>query len=219
MKTKKVLIIGGGGNASVIAFSMIEAFQNGAKELEFVGYVNDKDGVDEIEGYPVVGGLKDIPQLIEKDYYFINTIGKIGFQKDRLLLIESLNIPDERWVTFIHPKAYVAPTVKMGPGCVVMPCAIVQPGTLMGKCCRVMVGAIVGHNNHIGNYCFFAGGSITGAYLNVGDAVHVSINATVREFLKLENYSTVGMGAVLLKNMAEGEIWIGNPARLYKKTM
>ena len=215
--SKKVLIMGGGGNASVIAFAIIDANLRGDKSLEFVGYINDRDEVNEIEGYPVVGGLKDIPDLINQDYYFINAIGKIGVQKDRIALLESLNIPDERYVTFIHPLAYVAPNVRLGPGCVVMPNVSISPGTRIGKCTRVMVNAIIGHNNNIGEYCFFAAHSCTGAYLNIRDGVFVSLNATVREFLTLESYSTVGMGAVLTKSIGENEIWIGNPARKLEK--
>lgn len=214
---KKVLIMGGGGNASVIAFAIIDAFNRGSSDLRFCGYVNDRDGVKDIEGFPVLGGLKDIPSLIEDDYYFINAIGKIGFQEDRIALIESLPIPPERYVTFIHPLAYVAPNVKLGYGTVVLPNCSISPGTKLGNHCRLMVNAIVGHNNTIGDYCFFAASSCTGAYLTLGDGVFVSLNATIREFLTLGNYSTVGMGAVLTKDTQENEIWIGNPAKLYRK--
>ena len=216
MKPKKVLIMGGGGSASVIGYAMIDAFKRGLSDLEFVGYINDRDNVTEIEGYPVIGGLKDIPELIKQDYYFINAIGKIGVQQERIELIESLNIPNERYVTFIHPAAYVAPNVEMGVGCVVMPNVCISPGTKLGKCCRVMIGAVIGHNNNIGDHCFFAAASCTGAYIKIGDGVFVSLNATIREFLTLGNYSTVGMGAVLLSNTEEKEIWAGNPAKLLR---
>lgn len=212
---KKVLLLGGLGNASVIAFAIIDAYNRGATDLQFCGYINDRDGVSEIEGYPVVGGLKDIPELIRQDYYFINAIGKIGAQSERINLIEDLEIPDERYVTFIHPLAYVAPGVTLGPGCAILPNASISPGTTLGKGCRVMINAIIGHNNSIGDYCFFAASSCIGAYLKIGDGVFVSLNATVREDLTLANYSTVGMGAVLTKNMGENEIWIGNPAKRF----
>ena len=217
MKAKKVLILGGGGNASVIGYAMIDAFNKGNRELEFCGYINDRDNVNEIEGYPVLGGLKDIPKLLRRDYYFINAIGKIGVQQERITLIESLKIPDNRFVTFIHPSAYVAPNVKLGCGCVIMPNVSISPGTCLGKCCRVMIGAVIGHNNIIGQYCFFAAASCTGAYISMGDGVFINLNATIREFIKIGNYSTVGMGAVLLNSIGENEIWVGNPAKILNK--
>jgi acetyltransferase EpsM len=220
MEPKRVLIIGVGGNATVISFAMSDAFYEGKEDYKFIGYINDKpgEGIEESEGYPVIGGLKDIPRLIDENYYFINAADKTGLQKDRMSLIEQLNIPDHHWVTFIHPMAYVSPMVKLGPGCIVMPNAIIQPGTTLGKCCTVMFGALVGHDGNVGNFCFFDSGSISGAYLKIGDAVHVGTNATIRELLTIKNYSKVGMGAVLLKNVEEGEVWVGNPAKLFRNT-
>lgn len=213
---KKVLIMGGGGNASVIAYAMIDANARGFDEYEFYGYLNDRDGVSEIEGHPVVGGLSDIEKFVNDGYYFINAIGKIGYQEERIAMIEALGIPKERYATFVHPLAYVAPNVEVGYGSVVLPNVSISPGTKIGRHCRVMVNAIIGHNNSIGDYCFFAASSCTGAYLKIGNGVFVSLNATVREFLVLEDYSTVGMGAVQVKNVNKGEIWIGNPAKLFK---
>lgn len=210
---KKVLILGGLGNASVIAWAMIDAKERGYKDFEFAGYINDRDNVHEIEGYPVLGGLRDIPALIDQGFYFINTIYKVGYQKERIELFESLNIPDERLATFIHPFSYVAPNVSLSPGCVIMPNVSVSSGTVFGKCCRVMVGATIGHNSIFGNHCFFAANCCTGAYLELGHAVTVSLNATIREYVKIGNYSTIGMSANVLKDIGEDEIWIGNPAK------
>jgi len=214
--TKKVLMIGGLGNASVIAHAMSDANQRGYKELECVGFINDRDGVTEIEGFPILGGIEDIPRLLEEDYYFINTIFKIDGQKERVDFFHKMNIPDERLVTFIHPMAYVAPNVKFGPGCVVMPNASISPGTEFGKSCRIMVGCTIGHNNKVGNFCFFAANSCTGSFLNIGEGVTISLNSCVREFLTIENYATIAMGAVVLKNVAEKEIWAGNPAKFLR---
>ena len=36
-------------------------------------------------------------------------------------MIEELPIPEKQLATFVHPTAYVAPNVKLGPGCVIMP--------------------------------------------------------------------------------------------------
>jgi len=210
---KNVLIIGGGGNASVVGYAILDANRRGHDTLVFCGYVNDRDNVAEIEGFPVLGGLNDVERLISEGFYFINTIGKIGGQKERIDLINSLPIPDERWVTFIHPTAYVAPNVKLGKGCVVMPNVSISPGTVIGNHTRIMINAVIGHNNFIGDFCFFAAASCTGAHLNIGNGVFVSLNATTREFLTLGNYATLGMGAVLTKDIGENEIWVGNPAK------
>ncbi|NTW31088.1 MAG: sugar O-acyltransferase [Bacteroidetes bacterium] len=210
---KKVLILGGLGNGTVIAHAIVDANNRGHKDIICSGFVNDQNDITEIEGFPVLGGLNDIQKLLCDGYFFINTIFKIGGQKERILIFQNSQIPEERLATFIHPMAYVAPTVTLGHGCVIMPNASISSGTHLGKGCRVMVGSTIGHNNIIGDYCFFAANSCTGAFLRFGDAVTVSLNSCVKENLKIGNYATIGMGAVVLKDIKEGEIWVGNPAK------
>ena len=219
MEIKKVIILGGLGNGSVIAAAIDDAFRRGNKEWKMTGYLNDrmKSG-DVIEGFPVLGALKDTKRFIQDGYYFINTIYRIDGQDSRISLFESLEIPDERLATFIHPTAYVAPEVKIGSGCVIMPNVSISPGVKFGRCCLVMIAATIGHNNTIGDHCHFAAESCVGAYLKIGKGVHIGLNASVREELTLGDYSTLAMGAVLLKDMGEFEIWAGVPAKLLRKS-
>jgi sugar O-acyltransferase (sialic acid O-acetyltransferase NeuD family) len=215
---KKVIILGGLGNGSVIAAAMADAGIRGNNEWEFAGYLNDRIPAGEnIEGYPVLGTLADSRKLAEKGFYFINTIFRIDGQQERLDLFESLQIPDEQLATFVHPWSYIAPNVHLGPGSVVMPNVSISPGTTFGKGCLIMVGATIGHNNRIGKYSHFAAQCCIGAYMNIGDGVHIGLNATTRENLTIGNNATLGMGSVLTKDIGESEIWAGNPAKFLRK--
>lgn len=216
--SKKVLILGGLGNGSVIANAIEHANKMGFDEWKFVGYLNDKTPIGEfIESYPVIGKLSDINTFIEQEYYFINTILRIDGQKERIDLISDLNIPENRMVIFVHPMSYIAPNVQLSPGTVIMPQVAVSSGTKFGKSCIVMVGATVGHDNEIGDYCHIAAQACVGAYLKIGVGVHIGLNSTIRENLVIGNFATIGMGAVQTKNVGESEIWAGNPAKFLRK--
>ena len=210
---KKVIILGGLGNGSVIAHAIVDAEKRGSDEWTVAGYLNDrveKGGF--IEEFPVLGGIRDAEKYVNEGYYFINTIFRIDGQSERIDLFNQLNIPDESLATFIHPLAYVASNVEFGPGSVVLPNTSLSPSTTFGKCCLIMVNVTIGHNNKIGNYCHFAAQSCVGSYLDIGDGVHVGLNASVRENLKIGKNSTIGMAATLLKDVGENEIWVGSPA-------
>lgn len=215
---KKVIIIGGLGNGSVIAAAISDAAARGQHEWSVAGYLNDRlaQGED-LEGHPVLGGLAEVDAYLKNDYYFIYTIYRIDGQDRRIALFQSLNIPDEGLATFVHPTAYVASNVQIGPGCIIMPHVCISPGTRMGRGCLVMMGSAIGHNSKIGNYCHFAAQSCLGAYLKIGDGVHIGINASVRENLTLGDCSTLAMGGVLLHNMGAYEIWSGVPAKFLRK--
>jgi len=214
---KKVLILGGLGNGSVIANAISHANKMGYTEMECAGFLNDRTETGQyIDSFPVLGKIYEIKKFIDEDYYFINTVFKIDGQKERLDMFEKLGLTENRLVSFIHPSAYVAPNVILSSGTVIMPLVSVSSGTKFGKSCLVMVGATVGHDNQIGDYCHIAAQACVGAYLNIGRGVHIGLNATIRENLTIGDYATIGMGAVLTKNVTEKEIWAGNPAKFLR---
>ena len=215
---KKIIILGGLGNGSVIANAIVDANNRGFDEWEFVGYLNDRQEKDSlIEGFPVMGKTGDVSEFVKKGFYLINTIYRIDGQKERIELFKSLKIPDSSLAIFIHPMAYAAPNVKLGAGTIIMPNVSVSSGTIFGKCCLVMVGATIGHNNKIGNYCHFAAQCCTGAYLKISEGVHIGLNATIRENLEIGKNSALGMGSVLLENIGDNEIWAVNPAKFIRQ--
>ncbi|MBN1472282.1 MAG: hypothetical protein JW925_10915 [Syntrophaceae bacterium] len=217
--SKKVIILGGVGNGSVIANAMVDAHRQGNNEWEFAGYLNDRFAVGgNIESFPVLGKLGDWMKFAAEGYFFLNTIYRIDGQQERIDLFESLHIPDERLATFVHPMAYVAPNAHLGPGSVVMPHVSISSATSFAKGCLIMVGATIGHDNKIGRYCHFAAQCCVGAYMTIGDGVHIGLNATTRENLTIGRNATLGIGSVLTKNIGENEIWIGNPAKLLRKS-
>ncbi len=217
---KKVIILGGIGNGSVIANAIVDANKRGDSEWSFAGFLNDRiDTQSNIEGYPVLGNLEDSTEFEKKGYYFINTILRIDGQKERIQLFEKLNLTPDKLATFIHPLSYIAPNVELGHGTVVMPNVSISSGTSFGIGCLIMVGATIGHNNIIGNYCHFAAQSCLGANMVIADGVHIGLNATTKEGLKIGINSTLGMGAVLTKNIGEYEIWAGNPAKYLRNAI
>lgn len=214
---RKVAILGGQGNAAVVAAAIEHARRMGATDLEVAGFLNDRVPVGEkIDLFPVIGKIEDAQRLLAEGYWFINTIFRIDGNRERIAMFENLGIPDDRLATFVHPMAYVAPSVELGPGCIIMPQVAMSPASKLGKGCMMMVGATMGHDNVVGDFCHIAAQAAVGSYMKIGKGVHIGLNATMRENLMIGDYATLGAGAVLTKNIGEGEIWAGNPARFLR---
>ena len=215
--SRKVVILGGTGNGTVVAAAIEHARRMGATDLEVAGFLNDREEVGKhLDLFPVIGKLADAPRLLHEGYWFINTILRIDGNRERIALFESLGIPDDRLATFVHPQAYVAPSVQLGPGCVVMPNVSMSPASRLGKGCLMMAGAMMGHDNEVGDFCHIAAQAAVGSYLHIGEGVHIGLNATIREFLSIGDFATLGACAVLTKNIPDNEIWIGNPAKFLR---
>ena len=214
---RRVAILGGLGNGAIVAAAIEHARRSGATDLQVAGFLNDRTPVGEqIDLFPVIGRVDDAKRLLGEGYWFINTILRIDGNRERIAMFESLGIPDDRLATFVHPMAYVAPSVQLGPGCVVMPNVSMSPGTRLGKNCFMMVGSMMGHDNVVGDYCHIAAQAAVGSYLHIGRGVHIGLNATVIENLSIGDYATLGAGAVLTKNIPDREIWAGNPAKFLR---
>ena len=216
--SKKVLILGGEGNGGVIANAIADANKRGYNEYEVVGYLND--GVQKgtiIDSCPVVGDIKnDLPRYVKEGYYFIIAILKLDGVEERIKLIEELPIPEKQLATFVHPTAYVAPNVKLGPGCVIMPMVAISSNTILGKGCIVMVCATIGHDDVIDDFTHIAAQACVGAFLHIGKGVHIGLNSTIREHITIGDFATLGMAACLTKNVGRKEIWAGIPAKFLR---
>lgn len=208
-----VLIFGGIGAGSTIAMAIVDANRNGYTEFIFKGFINDKDNLSSIDGFPVVGGKTDIPRLIKEGYYFLNTVYKIDGQNERIELFNSFMIPDLQMAKFIHPRAYVAPNVSVGPGCAILPHANISSNVKLGKNNRVMTGAMIGHDCEIGDHSFFAANSCVGSHILFGVASYCGLNCTVGGKLLVGEFSVIGMGAVVTKDVQAYEVVAGNPAK------
>lgn len=214
---KKVLIIGGKGNGTVLGEMIVDANRRGENEYVFAGFVNDRDNVSEIDGYPVLGGLEDIPKLVNSGYYFVYSLYKFDDQKNRITLFEKLQIPSDRLVTFIHPTAYVAPSCQLSSGVFICANVSITSSNKIGLNCIIRPGATIGHDNIIEDHVSITAGASVGSHIKLCEGVMVGLKACIREYLELAPYSMLGMGSVLTKNMKYGELWVGSPARSLRK--
>lgn len=209
---KRVLIFGGLGEAMMVGSAIIDANKRGSTEYELAGYINDTCIGSTFDGYPVLGGRKDIPRFIEEGYYFINTLYKIDYQQERKTLFESLNIPLERLAIFVHPLAFLAPSVKLSPGCVVLPHVTILSDVTLGVCCRLMHGVALAHDIHVGDHAYFAPHACIGSDTTIGEFAYFGANCTTKGNLTFGKYSVVGLGSVVVKDVKPFEVVKGNPA-------
>ena len=219
MKRKEIVILGGIGNGSVIAAAIEDVFGKDSKEVVIKGYLNDRLEIgSNIEGYPVIGTL-DASKSLSKDsnIYFINTILKINDNDKRIERVKNLGIPDEKYYSFVHPSAYIASNVEVGHGSIIMPNCTISPGVRIGKNSLVMVSSTIGHNSEIKDFVHIAAQSCVGSYVTIEEGCHIGLNSTIKENVELGELSSIGMGAVLTKSVPTRELWLGCPAKFFKK--
>ena len=89
--------------------------------------------------------------------------------------------------------------------------------TVVGDHTKINNLCHIAHNNRIGNNVTITGCvNVSGSNV-IDDNVWIAPNASIRGFVHLGESCTVGMGAVVTKDVPAGEVWVGNPARKMDK--
>jgi sugar O-acyltransferase (sialic acid O-acetyltransferase NeuD family) len=196
----RIVIIGSEGTARNIIEQLQDAIVNHGYPAELAGIVVDiyKKGTV-ISGSKVLGGTGYISELLDDESLrFIFALYKPEKMKERYELLMSYGIPPERFVNFIHPLSYVAGSVKMGRGNVLMSNSSLQSGVILGDFNIINTGITVEHEAHIGNGNFLAANCCIGSKVKVGNHCFVGLNSSVRENVRLGNNVFVGMHSLVL---------------------
>jgi acetyltransferase EpsM len=215
MNTQKLVIIGGEGNGGVIASCIEDNRQRfGDHTYAVAGFVNDYLNPGTLlNGYKVLGGLKDLPSLLSQDYIFSWAIHMVGQGPLRKKLFEQTSIPDDRLAVVVHNSSFVASNAKLDPGAFVMSNSYIGPMAHIGKCSLVMANNIIGHNTKIGPLCHFSAGAITSSYVSIGTASDICLGSRVIEKVRMGDFSVAGASSLVLKDVPSKEVHVGIPAK------
>jgi sugar O-acyltransferase (sialic acid O-acetyltransferase NeuD family) len=213
MKTK-LLIIGGRGTALNIAEAVVDAIDNYGANLELIGFANDFANPDDLNGYAVVSKVSDVASYLKmNDVKALFALYKPGYMRERVALLKSLNISQDKFINFVHPSSYLSKSARLGFGNVVLShCSILNSVTL-GNNNIISSGVTIEHDTAVGDCNFFAASSVVGASVTIGNGIFFGLNASIRENIKIDDFSFLGMASVLTKNISDEKQWYGNPAR------
>ena len=197
--SESVVVVGAGGHAKVVV-SLLQSL-----DVHVAGIVDDdpqKRGV-KILGVEVMGAIDPASQVADQGVLAIGS----NEVRQRLALDLSLD-----WGVFVHPTAWVHPTVELGPGTVIFSGAIVQPDTWIGSHAIVNTGACVDHDCRVGDFSHLAPGVSLAGGVTVGQGTLMGIGSCASPGVEIGDWVTVGAGAAVVRDLAAGVTAVGVPA-------
>ncbi len=165
-------------------------------------------------GYNVIGLDSDLPELIKSfniDYYFLGC----GNLKARRRLISYYDQFLET-INIIHPKTEISTHCRLGTGNLIEAYTKIANGVTLGNHCIVNSFTAVNHDQTIGDNTLIAGG-VNLAGRTIGSDTIVSDGVTIGFKVTVGNNCIIGDGAVVTKNIEDGIIAYGFPAKPIRK--
>ena len=153
--------------------------------------------------------LKFDPSLEKAD-----VIVAIGDNKIRRILQERVKSAGFILVNLIHPSAVVSKSAQIGEGAVVMPHAVINARAAVGEGAIINTGAIIEHDCEIGDFAHVSPNAALAGGVIVGKNTHVGIGACVIQCIKIGANCIIGAGSVVVRDIADGSVAYGNPAKV-----
>lgn len=116
----------------------------------------------------------------------------------------------------VDPTAVVARTAQVADGVVVCAGAVVAALTVVGSFAMVNRSVSVGHHGSIGDYASLGPGCVLAGHVTVGRGAFIGAGAVCTPGVVIGANATVGAGAVVLADVGDGEVVVGNPARVVR---
>ncbi|HAF28031.1 MAG TPA: hypothetical protein DCG75_03190 [Bacteroidales bacterium] len=215
---RKIIILGGIG-AGLIAASIIDLID----DMELLGFINESEPIGKELGdferkFKVIGRDKDIPEFLKDECtYVFSAFLDMKNKEASYNRLKKLGIPEEKFINLQHPSAIVPKGYcKVGHGVMFAPLSQLSPDTTVSNNCILLPNSFLGHNSFMDEFSSIATNSVVGAHVHIGKGVHIGSNATIREKVKIGDFSFVGMGSVVLEDVPNNSVVVGNPAKILR---
>jgi UDP-perosamine 4-acetyltransferase len=204
-----IIVLGAGGHAKVLIDALL------ASSAVIVGIVDPNPALagTKILGVSVLGGDDVVNEYPPSQVHLVNGLGSVGLPIIRQQLYERFKGMCYTFATVVHPSAVVASDVVLGEGAQIMAGVVIQPGSHIGINSIVNTRASVDHDCIIGKHVHIAPGVTLSGGVLVGEHSHIGTGATLIQGISIGNCCVVAAGAVVTKNVIEGAMVRGVPAR------
>jgi sugar O-acyltransferase (sialic acid O-acetyltransferase NeuD family) len=210
-----LVIVGVSGNAYDL-LDIVEAINAERPRWEVVGFLDDTRGPWAVHlGWPILGPLCEASRWAGCS--FINAIGSDASFRRRPEIVAATGLSPERFATLIHPAATVSRRARLGRGVYVNYGVSVAGGVVVGDHVALAPGAIIGHDTIIEDYSVIAPGAVVSGFVHLEGPCYIGARAVIRQRQRVGAGALVGMGAVVVHDVAANTTVVGNPARLLRR--
>jgi sugar O-acyltransferase (sialic acid O-acetyltransferase NeuD family) len=179
---------------------------------EFIGFIDDfaeKQGT-EVHGYPVFGRevLSRFPNA-----HLLAVPGSPTSYRFRRQLIESLNLPADRFARVVHPRASVSSLARVGRNVLIMAGVVITSNAVIGDHVCILPNTVIHHDVIVGAWSLIGSGVTIAGGVAIGENCYVGSGSSIIHGVKLGDHVLVGLGSNVIRSIPADAKVAGNPAR------
>lgn len=137
----------------------------------------------------------------------------LGLPPAKRAVCSRLSEAGAKFLTLVHPRAYVGSRIVLGEGCVICPGAVLSCDIRLGRFVTINLGATVGHDADIGDYSALSALCDVTGFVHVGTDCFIGSRAGIVPHKRIGSRVHVGAGSTVINDIPDDTKVFGIPAR------
>ncbi len=211
---KDLIIFGASGFGREVAW-LVERINAKQPTWNLLGFMDDNEEIQnaEINGYKVLGKTKDVASY--PDAYFVCAVGASKVREKIVANMKQVN-PHIRFATVIDPSVEMSELITIGEGTIICAHTIVTVNISIGEHVIVNLDCTIGHDAVLKDYVTLYPSVNVSGLTHIGYATELGTGMQIIQGKSVGDYSIVGAGAVVVKDIPDNCTAVGSPARVIK---
>jgi sugar O-acyltransferase (sialic acid O-acetyltransferase NeuD family) len=209
--TTSIVLVGAGGLGREVLNYVLETIRP-SPHLRVKGFLDDDPGAsgpDRCE-FPILGSILDYP--IDPQDRFVMTIGDCVTRAE---LTRKMEARGARFLTIIHPTAYVAANATVGNGCIVGPFCGIGSEAQVGDHVLLTWYSSLAHDSVCGSFAVLSPYSTANGSATLEEGVFLGTHAVIHPKVRVGAWSKVASGSVVYRDVPPNRMAMGNPAKAH----
>ncbi|MBI5442506.1 MAG: acetyltransferase [Deltaproteobacteria bacterium] len=207
---RRVVVFGTGGFAREV-HQVIKDINRHVPTWEMLGFVDDNPAAHgtELHGLPVLGGREWAGSHRE-----VAVAIAIGSPASRKRVAQALRAEGcTSFATLVHPAAWVGDNVTIEEGSIVCAGCLITTDLTIGRHVILNLGCTLGHDTLLADFVTASPSVNVSGCCRIGEGVDVGTGAKIIQGITLGEWSVVGAGAVVVRDLPPNITAVGSPAR------
>ncbi|MGB3903589.1 MAG: acetyltransferase [Anaerolineae bacterium] len=208
---RKLVILGAGGFAREVVWLVADINRTtGSDSWDIVGFLEQSaERVGQlVNGIPIIDTGKIAEHL--PHIYAVAAIGIPQIKERAVIQAERIGC---KFATLVHPTVQMDPdTVRIGAGSIICAGNILTVNIRIGEHVILNLDCTVGHNTVIEDYVTVSPGCHLSGYSTIRRGAYLGTGAVTIERREIGAHSTIGAGAVVIRDIPADVTAVGVPA-------